>query len=229
MEIFVGFIIFLAVIGLIGIAIWAYYEQKKREEKRREVMTAIATRLGFVYQPDDLLGRGNIYADIKLFNIGHSRKAYNFITGSKKSYSVDIFEYLYKITTSTGKTTTTVTYNNAVCILTIPQRFNYLFVRTENFLDKIAGVIGFEDIDFESREFSKRYYVKSDDKKFAYDIINPQMMEFFLAQQKPPLVEIKGNHLAFYIAKRINPEEYGALYNFAEQFYLKIPNYLLAV
>ncbi len=35
-------------------------------------------------------------------------------------------------------------------------------------------------LDFESAEFSKKYYVKCEDKKFSYDIIHPQMIEFIL-------------------------------------------------
>ncbi|MFH1230813.1 MAG: hypothetical protein V1709_04880 [Planctomycetota bacterium] len=224
MEIFVIFLVSISIIGLtILLIVSLYYAEKKR----REAMTTIANQLGLTYQPDDLLGRDNIYANISLFNKGHSHKAYNVITGSKKGYSVEVFDYLYKITMSTGKTTTTVTYNNAVCILTIPQRFRYLFVRTENLFDKIAGAIGFDDIDFESKEFSKRYYVKSDDKKFAYDIIHPQMIEFLLQSSEVPVIEIKEKHLAFYINGKIKPEAYIDLYGFASGFYGKTPNYVL--
>ncbi|HEX3100585.1 MAG TPA: hypothetical protein VHQ01_02275, partial [Pyrinomonadaceae bacterium] len=39
----------------------------------------------------------------------------------------------------------------------------------------------FGGIRFESTEFSRRYNVLSNDKKFAYDVFNPQMIEFFIA------------------------------------------------
>lgn len=223
MEIFAGFIMFLVVIGIVGLVIlaivWYYYAEKKR----REALMRLADNLGLTYIGTDPNGKDSVYSNISLFQNGHSKEASNIISGDKNGCYVDIFDYKY--VTGSGKHRTT--HYNSVCILAVPQRFRYLFVRTENFLDKIAGAIGFDDIDFESREFSKRYYVKSDDKKFAYDIINPQMMEFFLAQQKTPCVEIKGNHLAFYMNKKISPKEYIVLYSFAEQFYRRIPNYVL--
>lgn len=65
----------------------------------------------------------------------------------------------------------------------------YLFLRKENTGDKIIGGIGFDDIDFESEEFSRKFWVKSDEKKYAYDVIHPGMMEFLL-RGPTPRVEI---------------------------------------
>ena len=53
----------------------------------------------------------------------------------------------------------------------------------EGLFDKLAGFVGFADINFESEEFSKRFHVKSDDKQFAYALIHPQMMEWLQPQQ----------------------------------------------
>ena len=62
-------------------------------------------------------------------------------------------------------------------------QFPHLFLRTEGLLDRIAGFIGFDDIDFESEEFSKRYFCKSDDRQFAYAVIHPQMMEWLMSRR----------------------------------------------
>ena len=56
-----------------------------------------------------------------------------------------------------------------------------LFIRREGIFDSVKRAFGFDDIDFESAEFSKRFFVKSSDKRFAYDVIHPKMMEFLLA------------------------------------------------
>ena len=61
--------------------------------------------------------------------------------------------------------------------------FPQLFLRTEGLFDKIAGFVGFDDIDFESEEFSKRYFCKSEDRQFAYAVIHPQMMEWMLTRR----------------------------------------------
>jgi hypothetical protein len=44
--------------------------------------------------------------------------------------------------------------------------------------------MGFDDIDFESEEFSRAFYVTSDNKKFAYDVIHQKMMEYLLANKR---------------------------------------------
>ena len=53
--------------------------------------------------------------------------------------------------------------------------------KIKTLLDKVSEFVGFDDIDFESAEFSRKFYVKSHDKRWAYDIIHPLMMEYLLA------------------------------------------------
>ncbi len=50
------------------------------------------------------------------------------------------------------------------------------------------------DIDFESREFSDHFDIRSESKKFAYAFCNPRMMEFLLTRKNLSL-EISGNHM----------------------------------
>jgi hypothetical protein len=226
MQIFAGFFMFLLVLGglgLIGLVIYLFYYLAK---KRREAIMAVADQLGLSYLARSDSSKDDIYSNISLFREGHSRCAYNNIGGTKEGFYVDIFDYKY--VTGSGKHQTT--HTRSVCVLAVPQIFSYLFIRTENFLDKIAGAIGFDDIDFESVEFSKRFYVKSDDKKFAYDIVHPGMMDFLLNYNntyKTPSIEINGKYMVFYHSGHIKPERYIELYNFASDFYKKIPNYVL--
>ena len=53
----------------------------------------------------------------------------------------------------------------------------------------------YQDIKFESAEFSKTFCVRSPDKKFAYDVCNAQMMEYLLANRELS-VEIENQALA---------------------------------
>jgi len=56
-----------------------------------------------------------------------------------------------------------------------------LIIRPERAADKAAAAAGFTDIDFESHEFSRRFLVRSPDKKFAYAVVHARMMEHLLA------------------------------------------------
>ena len=217
--------IILGIVAIVVISFIAYTYYVA--QKRQKALMLLADNLGLEYSYIDLNGKDLVYSNISLFQSGHSKEASNVISGDKEGCSVDIFDYKY--VTGSGKNS--ITHHNSVCILTIPQTFKYLFIRTENFLDKIAAVIGFDYIHFESKEFSSRFYVKSNDKKFAYDIIHPEMMDFMLNYHRiynnMPFIEINERHLACYYQGSISPERYGHLYNFAWEFYKKIPHYVL--
>ncbi len=105
--------------------------------------------------------------------------------------------------------------------------FKNLLIRPEDLSDKIASTVGFQDIDFESKEFNKRFRIQASDKKIAYDIIHPQMIEFILSKKGVPYIELRDNILAFYAECDIVPKQYISLFNFAWDFYLKIPQYIL--
>jgi hypothetical protein len=50
-----------------------------------------------------------------------------------------------------------------------------LLIRREDIGDKLIGGLGFDDIDFESEEFSRDFWVKSDNRRHAYGVIHPRM------------------------------------------------------
>jgi hypothetical protein len=69
--------------------------------------------------------------------------------------------------------------------------------------------------------------VKSNDRKFAYDIVHPQMMNFLLSCRETPITEIGGTHIGCYYTSKIKPAGYLDLYKFADDFYKNIPDYVL--
>ena len=95
-------------------------------------------------------------------------------------------DYHYQTTSSNGKQTTTHHHYFSYCLIELPYAsLPDLRIRREGIFDSLAGAFGFDDIDFESAEFSKRFHVKSSDKRFAYDVVHPAMMEFLLAEESP--------------------------------------------
>jgi hypothetical protein len=170
----------IAVVGLV------FYFSWKAEKQRREALAALAARLGWHFYPQRDRQHDDEYAHFEIFRRGHSRAAYNTLIGSVeidgRAYPAKMGDFIYKVTRHTGKGSHTRTYRFCYLILHLPfAGVPDLLVRREGFFDKIAGAFGFDDIDFESAEFSRRFCVKSPDKKFAYDVIHPRMMEFLMA------------------------------------------------
>ena len=60
-----------------------------------------------------------------------------------------------------------------------------LRVGPEGFFSGIARMVGVHDIEFESEDFNRAYKVQAGDRKFASDVINPQMMEFLMSGNAP--------------------------------------------
>lgn len=58
--------------------------------------------------------------------------------------------------------------------------FPELLIFREGWFSKLAQWLGYADIDFESAEFSRKFIVRSPDKKFAYDVCHAKMMEYLL-------------------------------------------------
>ena len=173
-------ILFLA--ALVGLAV--YFSHKAVEQRRKE-LAALAAELGWSFEPAKDSSHDSRYSQFEVFRKGHSRAAYNTLAGSLaidgRAFPATMGDFTYKVTSSNGKTTTTHTYNFSYLIVHLPFRaVPDLFIRPENLFDKFAAAIGFDDIDFESAEFSRKFLVKSGDKRFAYAVIHPRMMEFLM-------------------------------------------------
>jgi hypothetical protein len=69
----------------------------------------------------------------------------------------------------------------------------------------VAQAFGYDDIDFESHEFSRKFCVRSQNKKFAYDFCNAKMIEYLLSNSDLT-IEIEGNALAISFSRRLAPE-----------------------
>jgi len=59
-----------------------------------------------------------------------------------------------------------------------------LSVDPENFMDRFVGRLSGNDIDMESEDFNRSFTVSCPDRKFASDVLHPQMMEFLLAHRQ---------------------------------------------
>ena len=92
---------------------------------------------------------------------------------------------------------------------------------------KIAQAVGYDDIDFESHEFSRQFCVRSSDKKFAYDICNAQMIEYLLANRDMS-IEIESSALALSFDSRLSAQEIEHNLNRLLEVRKRIPDYLFS-
>ena len=213
------FLFTLVLVSVTVIGVLVYYLYKKRQQ----ALAHLAASLGFKFTTDDIFGIPERYDFLGLFQWGHSREARNIIYGSRDGAIVYIFDYYY--VTGSGRNRSVHRFN--CCIVEVGVNFPRLRIRKERWYDKVAAVIGFDDIDFESAEFSRRFFVKSSDRKFAYEVINQQMMEFLLASPRCPFIELQHDACLFYFKARWKVDIFRHLYEFAFAFLKRVPDWVL--
>lgn len=139
---------------------------------RRKALRRLAGLLGASFFEKDPFGLHRHRKRFPVMARGSGHHAFNVIDNDE----LTIFDYQW--TTSDGKHTHT--HHNTYVLFESPVDLGELAVRPEHWGDKLAAAVGFDDIDFESAEFSKRYHVKADDRKFAYGLFDAEMIEYFL-------------------------------------------------
>ncbi len=217
----------VALIAVLGWLAWLH------EKKRRDALAAVAARLGLGFDPSHDRSHDEQYAHFEIFRRGHSRSAHNTLSGDLdllgQRCPVKLGDFIYKITTRSGKSTQTHTYRFSYLIAHLPwPAAPNLLIRKEGVFDKLAGAFGFDDIDFESAQFSRRFHVKSPDKKFAYDVIDPRMMEFLL-EHDPACVDIEFGRLCLSDGqRRWEPEQFEKAVHWTRAFLERWPRHVVA-
>ena len=216
----------LLILLVIAVVIAAMVWSSIAARKRREALARIAGELKLRYYENDPFGLPSVYSGSALCNQGHSREAYNVVAGAIGCGEARYFDYKYKTTVHTKNGTREVTHYRSGCGFHSPYRFKGLVVRPESFFDKAAGFLGFEDIDLDFAEFNKAFYVSSDDKKFAYDVLTQKAMEFFLARRGIAMETGSGYLLFYYGGGTLSVEEVKPLIRTSAEFCELLPEYL---
>jgi hypothetical protein len=196
----------------IGFAIYSYYARKK-------AMKEFAARMGMVYTPHDSYGIQELVRPFPRFQGGHSHRSYDQVYGRFKGFDCCLFHYSYK--TGSGKNESTHTFNGLLVTGPISLPF-LLSVRPEGVFDTIMEAVGFDDIDFEYNEFNKKYYVKSGDKRMAYDFFGSHMMDFFLMLPRRINLEAVGPYFLLHYEGSLTPEHFERMMDTAVSLFNQI-------
>ncbi len=227
-----GIFFVIVPIVLILIIVGAIYSHRK-EQERIAALTALANELGWQFDAAKDSSHRKRFPQFKIFQQGHSHYAHNSLRGELtiggREWPVLAGDYHYQTTSHNGKKSTTHTHRLSYLIITLPySNVPELAIRKESFMDRVAATMGWDDIDFESAEFSKRFHVTSSDKKFAYDVIDPRMIRFLL-DSEPPTIDLANGYCCLSIAKkRWEPDEFRRMLGWCKAFHDHWPTHLTA-
>jgi hypothetical protein len=181
---------------------------------------------GFYGHPDwQLIGRDDtLIAKYDLTTAGFGHTTEKAIRGSNDGLPIEAFIHRWKTqrtetyTDSNGHTRTrTVTENHSEVVTAIMMPFSFPML-------SVGGGWGGKKVRFESEEFNDRFTVRTDNPKFASDVIHPRTMEFLMAAQ-PPGFRIAGNGMRFSVDKH-DTQLIGFCADFAHEFFGRVPSFV---
>ncbi|GAB3999655.1 hypothetical protein GCM10029992_29080 [Glycomyces albus] len=162
----------LGVCGLL-VAIGFYVAWRVREAKIA-ANRAWAARHGFSYRPSDPSVAS--VSSAEPFGTGWSRRGVDVYRGKYRNFHIMFFQYDYAPTVGKG----TEVVSHQVVALVLPTVRPLLDIGHEGFWSKRFG----DGVDFENQAFNDRFKIRSDNRRFAFDVINARTMEWMLADQR---------------------------------------------
>jgi hypothetical protein len=217
------FFIGLGIVLFIVIAIFGAMQAAKR----RQALLAWAQSKGLSYTREKDRDMRRRFAEFKCLDRGSNRYAYNVMTGEWSSRRITAFDYHYE-THSTDPKGRRQTHHHrfSAVVLESDLPLKSLFIRPEGFFDKITEFFGADDIDFESAEFSRKFYVKAKDRRWAYDVIHARTMQFLLDMPTFTIQFDRGQVIAFR-GSRFKVADFETAVNVIGGVLDRLPDYLV--
>jgi hypothetical protein len=173
------------------------------------------------------------YAHFSIFTKGRDRYAFNTIRGAidvaGQSWPMQFGDYHFETLEPDEKQPKPKSHTLSYVLVETPYLgLPDLSVRPEGAFKKVASLFGFEDINFESAQFNDRFAVHSRDKRFAYDVLHPRMMEFLL-DRTPPVIDFRRGQCCLSMGEKCwSVEEFETVLGWASEFFALWPRHVTA-
>jgi len=213
--VFIAFAILLAVVGHL------------QARKRKKELAAWAQSRGLRCREGKDRSFDNYYGHLPCLCRGSNRYAYNIMEGEYNGRRLCAFDYHYETyshSSKGGRRTDHHRFSAVIFDTNLPLK--PLFIRPEGVFDKLTEFFGFDDIDFELDEFSRKFYVKSPDRKWAYDVIQQSTMELLLRSPRFTL-DFRGPHVIAFRNSMFSVAEFEAAVSLVEGVLDRMPEYLV--
>jgi len=212
------------VLILVGVAVvlfgW-WYAQYRAKMARIKAVAALGRSFGFTFSAED--SDFIVSKPFVLFSRGEGRAVELVLSGTHDGIPMQLFDYWYYDETSDGRGNRSRQYHRFTCALaTIPAACPRFQLGHENFLTRLGDHLGLSDVELEYDEFNRTFRVKCNDQKFAFSLLDAQMMEWLLGASSFATIEIDGPWVLV-AAKKLDPSKWLTLGSWLEQFHGKIP------
>ena len=215
-------LITLAVIVVAGLGYWSW----KREQARQLAWGQWASERGWSYTHDRDHELAEYFEFVERFGHGRNHYAEDTLRGNLNGRPAVAFSYHYETRSQNADgEMTTEDHWMWMTALQMERPFPELLISPESFGKRLLHTFSGSDIDFESIEFSRAYEVKCNDRKFAYDFCNQQMIEYLL-QSRDSVLELEGHWLVTYGPGRLALEQVDPTFRWLNHVRSLMPGFL---
>jgi len=207
--------VYIAIIGIVILVVHTFAVQ------RRKKIEAYAKSQGWTFSQAKDKGMQDRYPRFKCLQRGHSRYAYNIMQGNRDGRNITAFDYHYV----TGHGKSRRVHNFSALVIQSPLVLKPLYLRPENIFDRVTDFFGYDDIDFESAEFSRQFFVKAQDKRWAYDILHQRMIEYLLEAPKFHF-QLDSEHVMIWRHKRFSEKDFDDAFLLIQGILSRLPEYV---
>lgn len=172
---------------LVCVVIWRANSRDRsygpRPQDDIEWLAAWARRIGLKFRASRNGAIRYRFPLLKCLHGGDGCFAYNIMEGTVGKRTVCAFDYHYDNGSEgliPSKEGINAYWEFSALIVESRLVLKPLFIRPEGFFDKVTEFAGLDDIDFESAEFSQKFRVKSQDRRWAYDVMHQKTIELML-------------------------------------------------
>lgn len=195
----------ILIIAAIALAIGLFILGVVQEAKRRKAILAWCEVNHLQFDPASSDDPGAEYSQTAMMQEGERRYGNNWCMGKWQGRQLCYFDYHY--TTGSGKSRTPHTLS----VMTIESgtHLKPLTIRPEGLLDRVGEFFGAQEIHFESAEFTRRFHVSCEDRKWAYDVLPPRALELLLSGGRDLHVQFDDESVVLWDGKLWPPEDIG--------------------
>jgi len=217
----------LIIIAVVAVIAAGIYLSLWLAAKRRKELSDWGAAHNLAFSPAKDASMESRFPAFDCLRTGDHRYADNLLTGKWSDRDFLSFDYHYETHTHSSKGGTQTQHHHfSAVVLSSPILLKPLLIRPEGVFDKLAGFFGFDDINFESAEFSRKFFVKSPDKKWAYDVIHQRTMEFMLGMPKFSL-QFDGHSAIAWRHTTFKTQDFEQAADLIEGVLARLPDYLV--
>jgi hypothetical protein len=101
-------------------------------------------------------------------------------------------------------------------------------VNREGLGRKLLGLVGVRDLQLESEDFNKTFHIRTENEKFAYDVLHPRMMEWMLADQRALSIPFRFERgdLVTWREGKVDVSEVDELLNYVADVVERVPSFV---